>query len=344
MQPRSCQPADARGATAKLGLGLRLRCRVPRPGRAAGQRGQILLEAAIVLPMMVFVVLGALQIMLLAHGRIMTEYAAYSAARAGIVHNADWNVMRNAAMISALPLYHRTDTLGHFLAGWAKVKAASEATEAVDMSLGSVERLFSELTGVGVSGIFPDISLVEVRVTEPDAAAFAKAREHYRAMSRQAVQNIDPKGVLEYPRAGQEVDFDDLTLLEKFPDLARLGVEVRVLVPLQIPVVNRLIFELWLAQLMLAGAELESDLQDWAQWRARVNGKPLDEAIGERMGDNVLEDMAAITQWRREVGMLRRFAEETGIYLLPVKASYAMRMQSNFFESNRREPVWFDGL
>jgi len=74
---------------------------------------------------MVFLILGALQIMMLQHGRIMTEYAAYNAARAGIVHNANWNVMRNAAMIATLPIYKRTDTPLRFAGAVAPIPIPS---------------------------------------------------------------------------------------------------------------------------------------------------------------------------------------------------------------------------
>ena len=60
--------------------------------RVAHQRGQALLETVIVLPIMIFLILGALQLMMVQHGRIMTEYAAYNAARAGVVHNDRSNV------------------------------------------------------------------------------------------------------------------------------------------------------------------------------------------------------------------------------------------------------------
>src|SRR5688500_13186894 len=90
--------------------------------RRASERGQALVESAIVLPIVIFLILGALQLVMIQHARIMTEYAAYNAARAGIVHNANWNLMRNAAMVSVLPLYERTDRIDRFMVAWAKMK------------------------------------------------------------------------------------------------------------------------------------------------------------------------------------------------------------------------------
>ena len=49
----------------------------------------------------------------------------------------------------------------------------------------------------------------------------------------------------------------------------------------------------------------------------------------------------ATVQWLREIRTLRWVAERYNRYLIPLHASYAMQMQSNAFEKNRREPVWF---
>jgi len=100
------------------------------------ETGQVMVETAITMPVMIFLVLGGLQIMMLQHGRIMTEYAAYNAVRAGIVNNGDWGVMQNAAVIGSLPLYARTDTPREFAKAWLKVKA---------VPLENLETLFQEM-------------------------------------------------------------------------------------------------------------------------------------------------------------------------------------------------------
>jgi hypothetical protein len=312
--------------------------------RRRAQAGQALVEAVIVMPIMVFLILGALQIMMLQHGRIMTEYAAYNAARAGVVHNANWNVMRNAALISTLPLYDRTDTLPRFLGTWARVKAVAEITEAVDTGVGTLERLAGDLIGVEINGIAQDISLVEIEVTSPDARAFDVAQEHYADVENQARTAVDPGGPLRYPSG--EIDFDDLDLLAEHPEAGRLGLKVRVLYPLRVPIVNKIIFELWLAQLMLNTRYVRSDLTEWAQLQARVeggrrSGMLLEDAVSEGEGEGPLDDFFTTGQWTKELRTRRWVAEEHGVYLIPLFATYAMQMQSSMFENNRREPVWF---
>ena len=67
------------------------------------QSGQALVESAIVMPLMVFFILAIIQLAMVQHARIMTEYAAFNAARSGIVWNADRFIMENAAIMSLLP-------------------------------------------------------------------------------------------------------------------------------------------------------------------------------------------------------------------------------------------------
>jgi hypothetical protein len=305
------------------------------------QKGAVLLETVIVLPIMIFLILGALQIMLMQHGRIMTEYAAYNAARAGIVHNGNWNVMRNAAMLASLPVYQRTDNLANFFTAWAKIKAAAEITEVVDTGVATLERLAGDILGTEISGIGQDLSLIEIHLTNPGADDFESASDH-QAQQEALASQLDPKGLLRYPQAGDEIDFDDLAMLQQDPDITRLGVEVRMLYPLRIPLLNKIIFELWLFQMLLNDRTLRSDLPDWVSWQAKTQGgQTLEDAVAEGSGGGPLSGFFTTSQWSKEIRTLRRIAKNYGLYLIPLRATYAMHMQSNAFEKNRREPVWF---
>lgn len=82
-----------------------------------------MVEAAIVLPAMTFLILTVMQLTMVQHAKIMTEYAAFCAARAGIVFNADKQAMERAATIALLPTIGRTDTLTAF--GLTAIKAIS---------------------------------------------------------------------------------------------------------------------------------------------------------------------------------------------------------------------------
>ncbi len=77
----------------------------PQAGQAfAGpQAGQAAVETAIVLPLMLFLILGLLQMNLAYQARMVAEYAAYNAVRSGSLHNASKKAMRNAALAVLLP-------------------------------------------------------------------------------------------------------------------------------------------------------------------------------------------------------------------------------------------------
>jgi hypothetical protein len=71
--------------------------------------GQAAVESALTMPMMVFALLGILQVAMAYHARILNEYAAYKVARAASVYRAackDGNgrpVLTNAALMALVP-------------------------------------------------------------------------------------------------------------------------------------------------------------------------------------------------------------------------------------------------
>ena len=71
-----------------------------------------MVEAALVLPAMVLLLLGAVQLTQVQQARLLADYAAFAAARAGIVMNGDPGKMREAAALAVLPAFGPTDGLG----------------------------------------------------------------------------------------------------------------------------------------------------------------------------------------------------------------------------------------
>lgn len=67
------------------------------------ESGQAIVEAALILPMWVGCLLGVLQLVLLQEARLLAEYAAYQAARSGIVRNGDPEPMLAAARFVLSP-------------------------------------------------------------------------------------------------------------------------------------------------------------------------------------------------------------------------------------------------
>lgn len=72
-------------------------------GHQRGESGQAAVEAALSLPLTVFLILGTLQLFLMLQGRIMAEYAAFEAVRTGSRHHGECKRMMHAALAGLLP-------------------------------------------------------------------------------------------------------------------------------------------------------------------------------------------------------------------------------------------------
>lgn len=135
------------------------------------ESGQAIVEAALVLPLIVVLLLCTIQITQLQQARVLVEYAAFNAARAGVVHDGDngsggtSGTMHDAAVLSLLSSFGGTDGFAAFGRTWAEFRAREAA-------LGAVR-----------------VPLLQVSVLNPRRSDFARFGEH-----------LD----------GQEIDFDDI--------------------------------------------------------------------------------------------------------------------------------------
>src|SRR3954447_10621809 len=118
------------------------------------EEGQAMVEAALILPALVFLVLLTIQLTQLQRARILAGYAAFAAARAGIVMNGDPGKMRAAAALAVLPGVGRTDGMAEI----AKSLARFEAQDAVLRPLG--------------------LEQLRVSVESPAAAGFGRFGQH----------------------------------------------------------------------------------------------------------------------------------------------------------------------
>jgi hypothetical protein len=258
-----------------------------------GESGQALVEAALVLPAMIVLLLCALQLVQLQEARIMAEYAAFSAARTGIVRDMDNGSgkdgadgpMHDAAVLAVLPSFGRTDSLGAL----AKTLAKFKAQNALLAPLG--------------------LSQVRVAVLNPHRGDFARLGGHLN---------------------GKELDFDDVR--PQATQATLLSLQVRYLYELRVPFANRMIQAIWFASKLarrgpggldswrgwdLAGPKVSSqrgpDAVALSQARSLAAGKLDDGMPG---GLNVA-GLAVLASRKR--------------YFVPVDAWFTMRMQSNPF-------------
>jgi hypothetical protein len=95
------------------------------------QSGQAAVEAALTLPLVIFLVLGTLQLFMMLQGRIMAEYAAFEAVRAGSRNHGNCVPMVHAALAGLLP------SVTPFLGGSGGGSAAEKFADAWAARIGS---------------------------------------------------------------------------------------------------------------------------------------------------------------------------------------------------------------
>jgi len=242
------------------------------------------------------------------HARIMTEYAAFNAARAGIVWNGDPWVMENAAIISLLPTYEGLgDEMGLGDPGRMMRAIAERALlYQVNRRLDGWALLFlggpiSDALRAAFGGDGP--KAVEVTVLNPTRAHFLGQRE---------------------------LDFDDLGTDARgiyLREANRLTIQVRYLYVMRVPFANWVIHHAWMSQragISLYGAvwNPQADTPGATGFSPDDVEATYDDIRGRaRRGahddERIIRDMA-------------RAARE-GAYIVPLYATYTMRMQSNLF-------------
>lgn len=90
--------------------------------RSVRERGQAAVESALVLPLTIFLVLGSLQLFMMFQARVMAEYAAFRATRAGSVNHGDCEAMNHAALAALLPTLRTTTNADELSTAFGAVK------------------------------------------------------------------------------------------------------------------------------------------------------------------------------------------------------------------------------
>lgn len=293
-----------------------------------GDRGQAAVETAIIMPLMVFMLLGIVQLTLIQQARLMTEHAAFNAARAGIVWNASQDKMVNAAavtLIPALPIIKKGNLLGS-LVSFAKWALIIKGTQYADKGIASLEGL-GKMLNINIGGI-PDISVVKVEVVNPKEDDWDKIPDTARVGGKD----------------GKELDFDFVptdaagaatTDAGKIREANRLTIRTRFLYPMRIPFANQIIHTAWMAQ--AAGVQLTGPID-----KPMMKGQKWNEDSRARQtieGRLPSVDPTQILFGDRERNTLKALwmLNGRGLYLIPLRATYTMRMQSNIFKDNLRE-------
>ncbi len=186
-----------------------------RQGIHQREEGQAAVEAAIVLPLFVVAVLGILQLSLIHQAGLLTEYAAFQAARAGVVWNGDPQRMKDAAIFVLAPTAcpTRAPGIGALCAPrgsddeWTRQASAVAALQALSLA--------DDL-------IFPG---VHVHILNPH---WPKHRELFTV-----------------GRNREELDFDDLSPGGASRVANVLTIQVQYWFELKIPIVDWVIWKAW---------------------------------------------------------------------------------------------------
>lgn len=274
---------------------------------------------------MLFLVLGVIQLAMLQHARLMTEYAAYNAVRAGTVWNGDQCMMRQAALISLLPTLEATDTLTGpdgppfegrrgLIQTWAKWQLVLTGTDMLATIL--------DWSGLGD----PGVRLIDVEIlnpTEDDLDLFVSDGEGEQELNFDVIAGVP--------------DGDDFSGEGRMRQATVLTARVTFLYPMRIPFANWTIFYGFLASragLSARGAFFKPGVEpnsivSGSDVSVNVSGSGLvlmgDDLEGLADGD---EDVVASTTLML---LLWQIGQQTDWYLFPLHAVHSMRMQSNFY-------------
>ena len=93
-----------------LALQMRISPLIARPARASRlqrsaprESGQAAIEAALTMPLMIFILLGTIQLFMMLHARILTQLAAFQVTRAGSMNHGNCARMLHAGILQVLP-------------------------------------------------------------------------------------------------------------------------------------------------------------------------------------------------------------------------------------------------
>ncbi|MBF5045549.1 pilus assembly protein [Aggregicoccus sp. 17bor-14] len=304
--------------------------------RAGAQRGQVAVEAALVLPLMTFMVLGIIQLTMMQHAKLMTEYAAYQAARAGIVWNGNNERMHDAAVVALLPTLGRTDDVFELGKTWALHKGWDLAMRQLQMGKGKV----IDPAAFNGSNLFGFIRVDTIRPSLWDPIGSI-----WKLRAGANWKELDFDGADTYPEIpgfedkirkffnlpepdSSEVQYRKATLLQ---------IRLRYWYELTVPFANWVIFTAWFASnsdVALSGGIDKPTVEPGANMTADGNLEPLGskgKGIAHNQGYDSVYPTEMVVLWRLSQGTVPLLSRVVGKkYFIPLTATQSMRMQSNF--------------
>jgi hypothetical protein len=268
------------------------------------RRGQVVVETAIIMPVFVFLLLGLLQLSLMHQARVMAKYAAFKAVRAGSLRGAQKKVMEQAALAVLLPVAGRDSDRGALF----PTNNASNLASAWNSLKGNTQE--------------PGLPIVKVTIcnplkstlSDPDNTDFDDP--HSLNNGQPPPQNPPAVTAPGAPNSEETGGGADQQEWRNF-DATKLMAQVTLYYRLYVPFANWMIFRIAFAQEQSAGF-------DKMRWTAYDKNMSRDSNKGSQFSNprDGAQDQKLIQ------------AADQRRYIMPIRASYAMRMQSNLISSN----------
>lgn len=297
------------------------------------ERGQAAIESALIMPLMVFFCLGIVQLTMIQQARLMTEYAAYQAARAGVVWNGNNERMHDAAIIALLPTMGRTDDLGNLATTFAKHSLYDSALAALSWGAPVPQ----SINGSNLVGF--------VRVDTVNPAYASPFYNVWRIPGGINWQELDFDGNDAYPEVPQLESFINrffnLNLRDGQEEGLRratiLSIRLRYWYELKVPFANQVIFLSWYAS--NADVALYGSIDRSTTNKQNMLGPSNDTSdlvgrgrgIRHQKGFDSLYRPEMLVLWGLANGSIPLISNLVGRrYFIPLNATHSMRMQSNF--------------
>jgi len=304
------------------------------------ESGQAAVESALVLPLMTFMCLGIIQLTMMQHAKIMTEYAAYSAARTGIVWNGSNERMKDAAIIALLPTMGRTDSLFELGKTWAIAQAYDEALQLL---------AWPNKNGIIPATVNGSNLFGQVRIDTVNPSWYDSIGSVWKLRTGYNWKELDFDGPDAYPQVPELeqkiAKFFNLSIPDDGEETYRkatvLSIRLRYWYELKVPFANWVIFTAWWAAnagVSLYGAIDRPTLQRNTSMTNRSGGMsqvkfvPI-RGIRHERGYNTLYQVEMAVLWAVASGDIPILSGLIGgkRYFIPLTATYSMRMQSNFY-------------
>lgn len=300
--------------------------------RATARRGQAAIEAALVMPLMVFFCLGIVQLTLVQQARLMTEYAAYQAVRAGVVWNGNNERMHDAAIVALLPTMGRTDDILQLGKTWGLASLYDTALGKLQWNNGVVPASFN---GANLLGL--------VRVDTVNPAYFTPIETLWRLPDGVNWKELDFDGPDAFPETPftKFAEFFNLDVRTKDQEIYRkstvLSIRLRYWYEMKVPFANQVIFLSWFAA--NADVALYGGIERSSTTKENMLGKSGDASslqgggrgIRHQKGFDSLYQPEMRVLWGLASGDIPILSKLIGKrYFLPLTATHSMRMQSNF--------------